>query len=191
MARTGMTTLIQNVRDYAVIGTADYTLGTVNYWTDDHVQTVLDKYRLTVHREELMPVESYDGGTLVYKEYRSMFGNYEQTTGGTAIFEIEDAVGVTIGTANWSMDYANGILTFDSNTAGSAYFLNGYSYDLNRSIADIWRMKAGHHSSGVDFQTDNMKVNRSQAIQHDFEMAKYYNSMGRVNTLSFDRDDTT
>ena len=191
MARAGMTTLIQTVRDYAVIGTGDYTLGTLNYWSDDQIQTVLDKHKLTVHREELAPVESYDGGTLVYKEYRSAFGNYEQTTGGTAIFEIEDAVGITIGTASWSMDYANGILTFGSNTTGSAYFLNGTSYDVNRAVASIWRMKAGHHAGGVDFKTDNMSVNRGQLIEHDFDMAEYYDSIGRVNVIGFDRDDTT
>jgi len=186
-----MSNLISVIRDFGVLGTADYTLnGTISYWSDDQIQTVLDRNLLTVHREELVSVSSYDGGTLVYKEYRSVFGNYEVTTGGTAIFEIEDAVGSTIGTANWTMDYALGILTFATNTAGSSYFLTGKSYDIYRAASNVWSMKAGHHSGAVDFSTDNMTVNRSQMIKNDREMANYYAGMGRPKIIEFDRDDT-
>lgn len=190
MARTGMANLISTVRDLGVAGTADYTLGTTTYWTDDQLQTILDRNKLSVRREELQVVPSYDGGTLVYKEYRSQFGNYEQTTGGTAIFEIENAIGETVGTASWTMDYANGVLTFSANTAGSSYFLSGDSYDIYRAAADVWRTKAGHHSGAVDFSTDNMTVNRGQMIQNDREMASYYAGMGRVKIVQYDRDDT-
>ena len=149
-ARTGMATLISTVRDFAVSGTADYTLGTTVYWSDEQLQTVLDRHKLAVVREELVPIDSYNAGTVEYLEYRSAYGNYEETTGGTTIFEIENAAGTTVGTASWSMDYANGILTFSADTSGSAYFINGTSYDIYRAAADVWRMKSGHHSSGVD-----------------------------------------
>lgn len=190
MARTGMSTLISTLRDLAVAGTADYTLGTVSYWTDDHLQTVLDRNKLTVNREELQVYENYNSGTLQYKEYRSQFGNYEETTGGTAIFEIEDAVGSTIGTANWTMDYTLGILTFGSDTAGSSIFLTGYSYDIYSAAADVWRMKSGHHAGAVNFKTDNMSVNRGDLIKNDQQMANYYAGRGRMKKIQFDRDDT-
>ena len=189
-ARTGMATLISTVRDFAVSGTADYTLGTTVYWSDEQLQTVLDRHKLAVVREELVPIDSYNAGTVEYLEYRSAYGNYEETTGGTTIFEIENAAGTTVGTASWSMDYANGILTFSADTSGSAYFINGTSYDIYRAAADVWRMKSGHHSSGVDFSTDNMTVKRSQMITNDMNMADYYAGMGRVKTMSFEREDT-
>lgn len=190
-ARTGMATLISTVRDFAVSGTADYTLGTTVYWSDEQLQTVLDRHKLAVVREELVPIDSYNAGTVEYLEYRSAYGNYEETTGGTTIFEIENAAGTTVGTASWSMDYANGILTFSADTSGSAYFINGTSYDIYRAAADVWRMKSGHHSSGVDFSTDNMTVKRSQMITNDMNMADYYAGMGRVKTIQTERSDTT
>jgi hypothetical protein len=191
MARTGMTNLIGELRALAVAGTADYTLGTVNYWSDDQLQTVLDRHQLTVVREELHPVEQYEGGTLVYKEHRSQYGNYEATSGGTAIFEVENATGSTYGTALWSMDYARGVLTFAASTGGSSVFINGYSYDVYRAAADVWRQKAGHHAGAVDFKTDNMSINRSDLMKQDLQMATYYEGMGRVKKMSFERDDTT
>jgi len=190
-ARTGMATLISTLRNMGVAGTADYTLGTVDYWTDVQLQTVLDKNKLLVKREPLVPVDSYDGGTLVYKEYRSIYGNYEETTGGTLIFEIETAVGSTVSSSDWSADYQNGIIYFDANTAGTPYYLTGTSYDINRAAADVWRMKAGHHAAVVDFSTDNMSVKRGQLIKNDMEMANYHASQARVRKLQFDRDDTT
>ena len=190
-ARTGMTQLISTLRDMGVAGTADYTLGTVTYWTDVQLQTVLDKHKLTVVREKLTPVESYNAGTVVYMEYRSQYGYYEETSGGTAIFEIEDASGVTFGTTNWTADYTNGIISFTANTAGTSYYLNGVSYDINRAASDVWRTKSGHHASGVDFSTDNMSVKRGQLMKNDIKMAEYYASQGRVKHLSFEREDTT
>ena len=40
--RTGMTNLVARVRALTGAGTAEYTAGTVTYWTDDHLQTILD-----------------------------------------------------------------------------------------------------------------------------------------------------
>lgn len=190
-ARTGMATLISTVRDLTVAGTAEYTLGTTVYWSDEHIQTVLDRNKLAVVREQLVPIRSYNAGTLVCLEYRSAYGNYEATSGGTTIFEVETGPGITVGTANWTMDYANGILTFGADTSGTAYYINGTSYDIYRAASEVWRMKGGHHSGGVDFSTDNMTVKRSQLIQNDRDMADYYAGMGRVQTIQTERSDTT
>lgn len=190
MARTGMTTLISYLRDMGVAGTADYTLGTVSYWTDDQLQTILDRHKIFVNQEELIPIDSLNNGTIQWLEYRSQYGNFEETTGGTAVFVIKNATGETFGTANWTADYANGIITFAADTAGTPYYLTGTSYDINRAASDVWRTKAGHHASGVDFSTDNMTVKRGQLIKNDIDMANYYAGQGRVKTISFERGDT-
>jgi len=190
--RAGMTDLIQKVRDMSVAGTGDYTLGTVSYWTDDQLQTILDRNRLTVVREELVDIAKYStSGVLEYKEFYSQYGNYEQTTGGTAVFVIDDGTGNAIGTSEWTMDYANGVVTFASDQAGSVRYLNGYSYDIYTAAADVWRMKSGHHAGAVNFKTDNMSVNRGDLIKNDLQMANYYAGRGRVKKIQFDRDDTT
>jgi hypothetical protein len=190
MARTGMATLISNLRDLGVAGTADYTLGTTTYWTDAQVQTVLDKHKVFVNSEQLQPIETLNNGTVLYTEYRSQFGNFEETTGGTTIFVIKNSIGSVFGTSNWSADYANGIINFTANTAGTPYYLTGTSYDVYGAAADVWRMKSGHHAQSIDFSTDNMSVKRGQLMKNDMEMANYYAGMGRVRHMAFDRDDT-
>ena len=43
----------------------------------------------------------------------------------------------------------------------------------------------------MDFKTDNMSINRSDLMKQDLQMATYYEGMGRVKKMSFERDDTT
>ena len=192
MARTGMTTLISNLRDMGIAGTADYTLGTTSYWTDNQLQTILDKNKLNVLHEELVGVATYTtGGSLQYRDFYSAFGNYEETSAGTSVFVVENGTGNAIATSLWTMNYAEGKLTFGADQAGSARYITGQSYDMNRAAADIWRMKSGHHASSVNFKTDNMSVDRGDMMKNDRDMAIYYSSMGRVKHMTFDRDDTS
>jgi hypothetical protein len=118
------------------------------------------------------------GGTLLYNEYRSSYGMFEQTTGGTAIFYVQDSTGATQGTALWNADYRRGVVTFGSNTAGTVYFVTGRSYDLDAAAAEVWRRKASHYApTSFDFSTDNHSVSRSQVYKHCLEMAEYYRDM--------------
>src|SRR5512133_992723 len=122
-ARTTLVDLIDLLRGMANCGTADYTLGTANYWDDDHLQQVLDRNRLDICREPLDMVPShYGGGTVKYFDHLSSYNNFEKTSGGTAVFYIEDAAGVDQGTALWTADYLNGKITFGSDTAGTTYY---------------------------------------------------------------------
>jgi hypothetical protein len=191
IARAGMATLVSSLRNYGVMGVNDYTIAGVPYWSDAQVQTVLDKHKVFVNSEQLQPIETMNNGTVLYTEYRSQFGNFEETTGGTTIFVIKNSTGSVFGTSNWSADYANGIITFTANTAGTPYYLTGTSYDVYGAAADVWRMKSGHHAQSLDFTTDNMSVKRGQLMKNDMEMANYYAGMGRVKHMSFERDDTT
>ena len=186
-----MTNLIGQVRDFTIAGTADYTLGTVNYWTDDQIQKVLDRNKLNVYHEQLVGMATYStAGSLQWKEFYSGYGNYEETSGGTAVFVIEDGTGNAIGTSEWSVDYANGKVTFGGDQGGSIRYLTGTSYDINRAASDIWKQKAGHHAGAVNFKTDNMSINRSDLLKQDMEMATYYANQGRVRKISTERDDT-
>lgn len=191
MARTGMNTLISTIRGMCNLGTNDYILGTITYWSDDQVQTVLDRHKITVIEDELVELaNTITGGSVEYKVFHSHFGNFEETTGGTAIFTIEDSTGANIGTGNYTIDYANGIVTFGADQAGSARYLSGYSYDLYSSAADIYRMKAGAYAEAVNFKTDNMSVNRGDAIKQCLQMAQQYAMMSPAKALDFTRSDS-
>jgi hypothetical protein len=190
MARTGMAVMIETVRGFCNAGSADVVLGTATFWADDEVQRVLDRHKTYIVREELTPFESYAGsGTIVYLEYRSAFGNIESGTAGS--FKIENGPGATIGTSAYTGDYVNGVFTFGTNTAGTAYFMTGYSYDVYAAAADIWRVKSGHVASGVNFSTDNMRVDRGQLIKNCQSMAEYYGRMSGAKVFNFTRDDST
>lgn len=190
-ARTGLSTLISQMRGLSNLGTSDYALGTATYWTDDQIQIVLDNHRTDIFREELdnSNINYVSSGSIEYKDYRSRFFNLEQTTGGTAIFIVENAAGTNIGTDTYSVDYSNGIVTFTTDQIGTAYFLTARSYDLNAAAADCWRMKAGAYGEAVNFSTDNMRVNRGDLIKNCLLMADYYSGLQDSKVVDLARDD--
>jgi hypothetical protein len=191
MARATMNDLISRLRGLTQAGTADYTIAGVTYHSDDHLQEALDANRLDIYREYLSYVREYvGGGTVEYKVYAGKWGNFEKTDGGSAIFFVADSLGDAIGTADYSVDYQRGVITFDADQGGSARYLTGRSYDLYGAAADVWRMKAAHYSiTAFDFSTDNHSVKRSQLKTQAQEMSGYYASMARAQVSTMIRTD--
>lgn len=189
-ARTGMASLILELRGMTHAGTADYTIAGVSYWSDDHLQVIMDRHRRMVNREELEPIIFHgEGGTIDYYEYRSRYRNFES---GTAVFVVEDAQGNNQGTALYSADYSTGIVTFAADQGGTAYFLTGRSYDLNASAADVWRQKAGQYAAGnaaLEWSTDNMSVRKGNTVQFAMNMARYYENLSEPVSLLTMRGD--
>ena len=181
-ARTGLSHLIDVLRGMVEAGTADYTLGTANYWDDDHLERVLDGRRTDFYNEQLGKVEKWNGGTVQYFEYVSQYKNMEQTTGGTAVFYIEDGTGADVASGNYSVDYFRGRITFAADTGGSVLYLTGRSYDLDGAASDIWKSKAGHAANMYDFSTDNHRFARSQYMDHCLKMASYYEQRASSST---------
>lgn len=180
MARTGMASLITELRGMTEAGTAEYTVAGSSYWTDNQLQDVLDLHREDVIFEQLQmyPVH-VAGGSLSYKDFRSSYGFYEATTGGTSIFYVQDSTGSAIGTANYTPDYRRGQLEFSSDQAGTVYYLTGRSYDLHAAAADVWRKKAAHYApTSFDFSTDNHSIKRSLVYDHCLQMAEFFESQG-------------
>lgn len=187
VAREGMLDLIETMRSYCDCGLNDYQVAGIPYWTDAQIQNILDNHRLDVIREPLLAHDSYtDAGVYQYLEYRSAYSNYES---GTAYFRVQNGAFVTEGTANYTADYTNGIITFNSDTAGSVMYLTGRSYNLNAAAAQIWRMKAANASSMYDFKTDNHDMKRSQYMAHCMNMVKYYNAQMGVGLGEINRGD--
>lgn len=183
MARSGLADLIARLRDMANVGTAD--------WSDDELQAVLDRYRLDVHREELIVQPSYNGGAALYYDYYSRYGNFEATDGGTAIFVVEDSTGAKKGTADWTANYINGHISFSVDQAGAIIYLTGRSYDLNGAAAQVWRQQAGKQAPKYSYGGDGKTFSRSDWFKHCMEMAAYYDRLSRPTVVDVMRTDVT
>lgn len=178
-ARAGMTDLIEQVRGLTQAGTADFMLGTVAYWSDDHIQRALDKTRRDIYQVELEQWPALGTANVYeYYEYRAPHGNLES---GTAVFKIQQLNGGTAPTN--TPDYNTGIITFTADTGGTAYMLTARTYDLHAAAADVWRGKAANSANYFDFKTDNHDIKRSQFHAHCLEMAAYF--VGISETQSF------
>lgn len=191
MARTGMTNLIAELRGMCNAGSADYTINGVAYWTDDQLQSILDRNKTEVIDERLVAVSEDLGGTTSYTRYYSRHGNYEATTGGSLIFVVKNSSYTAVGTASYTPDYYTGEIVFSSNTAGSAYYLTGRSYDLDAAAADVWDRKASQITSAAySWSTDNMRVDKTAMRKEAVEMARYYRGMAGPSSLNLSRGDT-
>jgi hypothetical protein len=190
--RSGMQNLLAELRGMCEAGASDYTIADVPYWSDAQLQDVMDTHRTDVVFE---PLQSYpyqiSGGSLSWTDYRSTHGYYEATTGGTAIFYIQDSTGATVSGSSYSTDYRRGVITFSANQAGTAYYLTGRSYDLDAAASDVWRRKASHYANSFDFSTDNHSVSRSQVYKHCLEMAEHFEgkSASAIETVQMFRSD--
>jgi hypothetical protein len=160
-------------------GTADYSITTSTYWSDDQLQDILDIHRLDLRFMALQPYPNQvQGGSLVYYDYLSEYGYLEATTGGSAILYLQDSTGATLGTALWNADYRRGMFTFVSTTNGTSVYMTGRHYDMNAAAADVWRRKAAHYApSSFDFSTDNHSISRAQVYDHAIAMADFFGNM--------------
>lgn len=196
MARSGMADIITQVRQLAAVGTADYTVPATSgttYWTDDQVQTILDRVRVEIWDEIIPYVPTVNsGGTTVYTDYRIPWTWLEQTTGGTEIFYLRDTTGARIGTADYTIDYAYGRVTFGADQAGSVRYVTARSYDVYEAAAMVWETKAAHVALKFDFTADGASFQASQERKAYLDMARQMRSQsnsGGISTARMVRDD--
>ena len=180
-ARTTMDALIANLRGKTEAGTADYALAGVAYWSDDQLQTELDKTRQLVNYNAMDAIPTYGiGGTLTYTLYRTYKQDWEKLP------TIQDEGGTTLGTALYTFDDELGEVTFGSDTEGKTRYITGYVYNVDLAAANVWRKKAAHFAASFDFSTDNHRVNKGQLIDHCFKMAEMYDSFSGFGNGSID-----
>ena len=185
--RAGMVDIVNEVRSLIASGPADYTIAGNPYWTDAQIQAELDKEYEYIINQPMEAVGTYGTtGTWSYFTYYVGAEWLEQTDGGTATFYVQGAMGVLIPSADYDVDYQNGIVTFDANTLGQVRTVTCYSYDVNAAAAKIWRKKAQYYHSAVDFSTDNHSIKREQIYKHCLEQAQYFESMSEDANESAD-----
>ena len=175
-ARSGMTDLITRLRSMV----DDVAM---SIWTDDdHLEDVLDLHKVRVYREKLEMERTLLSSTEVeYTVYHSRYGDYE--AGGTAYFQIEGAGGSQRGTADYTVDYINGVIAMTADQAGSALYLTGWSYDLSGGAVDLWRERAGQVAGRYDVVVGSQRLSRSQHMKHCLDMAEHYMRQMRAKTV--------
>jgi hypothetical protein len=179
--RQGMTDLVQLLRQWGQAGTAEYTIGSETYYTDDHLEDILDRNRSDIYREPLTMQISYSGGTAVYQDYYFERGHVEQATSGATAWQVEDGAGSAIGTGEYTPSYSSKHLRFAADTGGSALYLTYRSYNVEMCAAEVWDGKAASISeSAWDVSTDNHSIKRSQKVANYYKNA----AMWRARALS-------
>ena len=164
--RTGMQDLIEQVRVLTGAGTAEYTAGTVTYWTDTHIQDALDRHSCFVASSPLhWQPQTTTGGTLVYYNAQMDYKYIENAPGTVEAsrFIIRDSAGAAVGTANYTLDPNAGRVSFGTvNQGGTAYYWTGYSYDVCGAAAEVLQGRLANFNGYYDFSADNQTFNRSQ-----------------------------
>ena len=183
MARAGMAYILSDLRRMVDdAGTA--------VWSDDDLQAVLDDCRTDFWELELRPAPRPWGGSEIWTVYVAGYTWLEGAESGTAAWRVYDANGSAIGTASYTADYRVGVITFLSDQRGSARYLDGRSYDVNRAAALLWEQRAGMYHDEFDFDADGSKFVRSQKVQHCLRMADYYRRRSRPRVAAIRRVDT-
>lgn len=194
MARTGMSDIIAELRTLAECGTADYSIAGTDHWTDDQLQAVLDMHRTDFTMEPTYPAPVY-GTAGAYEYYTFWLGKewIEKTTGGTAIFHLQQATGALAGTADYSMDYSRGVAVFTADQYGVSWFATGSMYDVDAAAGEIWSKKAAHYApTAMDFSAGGNSIRREQIYQHCLQQAQIFAGKGggAVSSGDWDRSDT-
>lgn len=181
--RTGMQNLVNRVRALTSAGTAEYVAGTLTYWTDDHLEDVLDRNSRFFVDAPLNWQQQMIGGTAVYYTAFTPYRDLEELASGTARWEVRTGPGISIGTAGYTPDYQNGIITFTASQGGSAYYLTGWTYDVYAAAADVWVERLAHFQDWYDFRADNQTFSRSQAFKNAEKMEAYLRKKAGSNLV--------
>lgn len=188
MARSGMANLILEVRKRTNSGTADYSVGGVNYFSDDQLQAILDRHQ-TSHKGWLLGSSpDYVEGDWVYTEYyfSGLEGGIEEAGTGSG-WAVRNSAGESA--TGYTANYQAKSIIFSADTGGTDYYLSCREYDLERACAEIWEEKAGFENLSIDWETNNHKASASQKHTQALEMAKYWRKKARPQSVKMVRSD--
>ena len=180
--RAGMGNIISRLRRMVNDGSA-------SAWNDNELQEILDRHRVDIWEQQLAGIEMTQNGTALFTTYLAGWKDLEEAGSGTAAWRLFAANGTALGTADWTADYINGIVTFNVDQAGSARYLDCRSYDLAGAAAQTWREAAGAKASYYTFNVDGQNLSRSDWFKHCMQMADYYDTKTRPVRVSMVRDD--
>lgn len=176
--------MLQELRTYTLVGPTDYTVNSVSYFSDDQLQTLLDRTQLVSRLVPLRPIPVRNGSLTQWFDYlipEELGIWYEETTTSGA-FVVKDFTGtaLTVG-VDYTVNYQSRIITFATSTGGQSYLLDAKTYDLYAAAAACWRQKAGFESQRVDWSSDNHNIKASQRRDYCIKMAEYYEQKSGIS----------
>lgn len=175
MARSTMDDLIALVRLQTAATTDDFT--------DDEVESFLDRHRMEVFNDRLTPEVTYEGATSSYKDYLSSDRFYE------ADAVIIDGTNATVSAGQSdSFDYLTGRFTFGTGRTDRLR-ISGKTYDLHLACAELLEAWAAKVALDFDFTTDQQTFNRSQKREGLLALAKAQRRQARVGSGRLVRTD--
>lgn len=190
-----MEEILLRLRQVGEAGTADYSVAGKTYWHSVDLQSQADRHRQYFHAVNLVPEPQQIGVTTYYYRYRFPAGfkpdahAVEGTAGGTAAFRVDDSTGALISGTLYTFNADAFDLVFTNDQAGSARYWTGFAYDLNDIAYDLWRTKAGHVWTAINFSADGHRFDRAGLHANCLRMAEMFAQAQGVKTTRMVRSD--
>ncbi len=184
MARAGMANVIAYLRSLASAETAEATIDNVSYWTDDQLQSILDRHSRYVDDVKLVVVPISVNGVVQYKSY--FFSNYIGQWFDEGTYSVVDTLGAAAPTNTVSFPQRS--VTFAASTGGLSYFLRGVVFDVRAAAAEVWLTKAGHRFDLFDTKDGTHTLSEDQVYQHCMAMYREF-AGGGIKTVTLRRID--
>jgi hypothetical protein len=189
-ARAGMADLITKLRALTSSGSADYSVNSVTYWTDDQLQSTLDQHR-TDFRNLLLTADPtlFNSVDYYYDYYVPDHDWLEGTASGTAAWMLTNGTGGTVAFSDYTLNIDAKHLKFSANQEGTAYYLAGRAFDLYSAASDVWESIASSVWDRFDLRTDNHDMSRSQLYDHATKQAARMRAKGGITSSIMTRPD--
>lgn len=176
--RSGMTELVSQFRSYIQeSGTAIFS--------DDRIQQLLDSNSNYFFEAQLYSVPQRYHGSIIYQQYLSDYHWLEGTASSTS--KIYNANGTVV--TNYTSDFINGKFTFNSNTLGTVYYMDGRTYNFFKAVSEGWKEKASYYATQFDFTVEGRSYKKSQIVKSCMDMSKEFESKSAPVFHTIDRGD--
>ncbi|MBE7512563.1 MAG: hypothetical protein HS103_07090 [Anaerolineales bacterium] len=175
MPRSGMATVIAQLRLLTNTTPTDVTLAGVPYWTDDQLQAELDRMA-TVHSRLGLIAVTPPPVTV----YRIPLSDPLEEAGTDSGFAVRDRRGAVVNPALYAVNYAARRITFLSETGGARYVLDCRVYNLHRAAAAVWAQKAALAAAKLDWEAEGRGVRAAQEHAHCLRMVDHHERLAGI-----------
>lgn len=147
----------------------------VLYWSDEQLQTILDRFSTYVPRFPLRSFRVLENGVWQTRVKSFSVDHFLAIEEMAAVYD-ENGFAYT---GEHTIDYTRRLVFFgDSFTDTEAmYSIELTWYDLTRAAADVWRMKAGQRADYIQMQAGTHKSMFQQEYEHCLERQRYFESL--------------
>lgn len=186
MARTGMASLILELRGLTDAEAGQTIVDGIPYWSDDQLQDILDNNSSAIDDVLLVRVPVKVNGTLVYTRYDfpTAISRWIDTE-----FDVVDIQGVVVSTDDYTYNAAYRRIEFDVDTGGISYYLRGREFNMSASAGEVWLKKAGHRAALVEWKAGAQSIKEDQEWQHCMKMYQQVSSQGGIKNVRLRRVD--